>query len=298
MKNEIFIDEDLVPLDGTQIHVNHFRCPAGEDTRKRLYIKRDGDVILAYCHNCGGSSAYKNYSSTSRYLTRDFDREDYDRLVADAPLIVDTELALPDGYDTPLNRHAQSWKYCHESGLSESTINKSAIYYSDSLDRMIIPIKDAEEKQLIYWQGRSFNPAMPKYINVKGVSKPLFVLKNTQHREHPNRTILVEDAISAWRIWQDCDMANTQIIALLGTKVDTADLLPYVEGGRRAHHIIVWLDEDVAGRQATVELQPTLVALGKHVSGVDVSKYPQPKRCVDQKQLSEALKIKQRIAWT
>lgn len=298
MKNEIYISYDMVPPDGTQVHINHANCPAGEDTRKRLYIKRDGDVVLAYCHNCGGSSAYKNYGRGATAHTREFDREDYDKLVADAPLIVDDEIALPDGYGTPLNKHVQGWKYCQESGLSSPTIHKSAIYYSESLDRMIIPIKDAEEKKYIYWQGRSFNPAVPKYINVKGVSKPLFVLKNVQQAEHPNRTILVEDAISAWRVWQDCTMANTQIIALLGTKVDTADLLPYVGGGKASHHIIVWLDEDVAGRQATVELKPTLLALGKKVSCVDVSKFPQPKRCVDAKQLNDALKLEQRIAWT
>lgn len=43
---------------GEQINVNHKDCPAGVDTRKRLYIKRTtAGAILAYCHHCN-SKAY------------------------------------------------------------------------------------------------------------------------------------------------------------------------------------------------------------------------------------------------
>lgn len=46
---------------GEQIHVNHTNCPAGEDHRRRLYIKRTEDDrnILAYCHNCSLSGNYR-----------------------------------------------------------------------------------------------------------------------------------------------------------------------------------------------------------------------------------------------
>lgn len=50
--------EDLT--SGEQIHVNHDKCPAGLDTKRRLYIKRTEDdrYILAYCHNCSLSGRY------------------------------------------------------------------------------------------------------------------------------------------------------------------------------------------------------------------------------------------------
>lgn len=49
---------------GEQIHINHEDCDAGEDSKRRLYIKRgddDGnDIILAYCHHCGKSGRYND----------------------------------------------------------------------------------------------------------------------------------------------------------------------------------------------------------------------------------------------
>lgn len=48
-------DSDIKGLaEGQQIHVNHINCPAGSDTKKRLYLKRakDGAVVLGYCHHC------------------------------------------------------------------------------------------------------------------------------------------------------------------------------------------------------------------------------------------------------
>ena len=37
---------------GQQKNFNHIDCPAGTDTRGRLYVKRVSGGILGYCHNC------------------------------------------------------------------------------------------------------------------------------------------------------------------------------------------------------------------------------------------------------
>ncbi len=40
---------------GETDHINHDGCPAGEDTKGRLYVtKTDNGILLAYCHHCGG----------------------------------------------------------------------------------------------------------------------------------------------------------------------------------------------------------------------------------------------------
>lgn len=51
---EDFIDRAPTEI-GAQVHVNHGKaCTAGQDTRRRLYIKRKNDgSVVAYCHNCG-----------------------------------------------------------------------------------------------------------------------------------------------------------------------------------------------------------------------------------------------------
>ena len=35
-----------------QVHINHKGCPSGEDTKHRLYIKRNAKGLVAYCHHC------------------------------------------------------------------------------------------------------------------------------------------------------------------------------------------------------------------------------------------------------
>jgi len=49
------LSESLGISPGTQGNFNHLGCPAGEDTKKRLYgrITEDGTKLLAYCHHCG-----------------------------------------------------------------------------------------------------------------------------------------------------------------------------------------------------------------------------------------------------
>ena len=56
---------------GETIRVNHTRCPAGEDRKKRLYFTRPAGspgIVLAYCHNCqehglerSGVTVYRDY---------------------------------------------------------------------------------------------------------------------------------------------------------------------------------------------------------------------------------------------
>ena len=50
---------------GSTARINHEKCPAGEDTRRRLYFTKPaaGDVVLGYCHNCqmGGRFHAESY---------------------------------------------------------------------------------------------------------------------------------------------------------------------------------------------------------------------------------------------
>ena len=52
------IDQKLIKAhapsnNNEQTHVNHVGCPAGEDKKRRLYIKRTDKALLAFCHHCG-----------------------------------------------------------------------------------------------------------------------------------------------------------------------------------------------------------------------------------------------------
>jgi hypothetical protein len=64
--------------EGDQVHVNHQLCPAGVDTKKRLYLKQIEDgKILGYCHHCGesgilnGQKTIKSLAALKDPLTRE-----------------------------------------------------------------------------------------------------------------------------------------------------------------------------------------------------------------------------------
>ena len=63
---------------GVEYRMNHVGCAAGEDTKKRLYMKlSESGVVMYYCHNCGKSfvtrnkSTYNNYRAEKLYLVED-----------------------------------------------------------------------------------------------------------------------------------------------------------------------------------------------------------------------------------
>lgn len=44
----------LIPMGGNTVNINHEDCPAGNDTRRRLYVTITPEgTLLGYCHNCG-----------------------------------------------------------------------------------------------------------------------------------------------------------------------------------------------------------------------------------------------------
>lgn len=46
--------DSLFPSRGNTVNINHEDCPAGNDTRRRLYVTITPEgTLLGYCHNCG-----------------------------------------------------------------------------------------------------------------------------------------------------------------------------------------------------------------------------------------------------
>ena len=55
-------------LQGEQRNVNHLNCPAGNDTKERLYIKRTEYGYVGYCHHCQGSFVMKDAHADEEYI--------------------------------------------------------------------------------------------------------------------------------------------------------------------------------------------------------------------------------------
>lgn len=226
---------------GEQVRVDHTNCPAGADTRARLYIVRQPDAALAYCHNCGGYGV-KSLSRKVRH------RDVLQRLVDDYDLSERTvaKVKLPD--DTVLSHHlwpaeARAWLYGYH--LDDDDIYNYGIGYSPSWGRVILPVyRDGE---LVFWQGRQIDGGGPKYVSVKGAKKPLFIANS---RTYTHNMFVVEDMLSAIRIAKSSSMRAA--VALLGTDA-TDDVIEVVN---TVAHNTVWLDNDEAGRRKA----PLLIA--------------------------------------
>jgi 5S rRNA maturation endonuclease (ribonuclease M5) len=242
--------EHIPTVVGSIVSINHDACPAGVDTRRRLYIKKTNDATLAYCHNCGGHAVRKNKGSCVR--SADVVRNLLDNYDKQTKVVKD--VTLPDdmvpAYDSSTPTTGTLW--LHNRSITDRTIDTYNIGYSPSLGRIILPIY--KEGKLLGWQGRQLDGAGPKYLNVSGVEKPLFNSREEMcgsSRTNNKFVVLVEDMLSAIRVSRAYENTVVDGVALLGThsRDDLAQQLALYK------YVYVWLDNDEAGRRA----EPALI---------------------------------------
>ena len=248
---------------GEQVNINHDNCPAGRDTRRRLYIKRTKDAVLAYCHNCNGHRVHCTTTAIRPMALL----EKLVRESGDAEL-VQKEVVLPEDSthllaDWPAA--ALSWLYQH--GISNDDIRNNNIVWSPSWARVILPVYDGGK--LVFWQGRRIEGDGPKYISVRSARKPLFTaMANHTSPAHLTKTVvLTEDYLSALRVAKS---GVADAVALLGTH--GPDDLP--ERLRGYEKILIWLDHDLAGRIKATPLATRLRTATRAVVGLAAASEP------------------------
>lgn len=250
---------------GQQININHDDCPAGRDTRSRLYVKRTQDAVLAYCHNCNGHRVIRT-SKRVRPLAL------LRKIVQESEsTIVQPEVHLPPDAESDPDKWpvaAQAWIY--QYNIIARDIRILGICYSESWGRVILPVHSGGK--LIFWQGRKIEGSGPKYISVSCGHKPLFF--QPCPRGTCNTVVVVEDYLSAVRV---SHATSCDAVALLGT-TGPDDLAEQLSG---YHHIIVWLDPDHAGRSKSKVLADRLKLTSRarvyNITGPN----KQPKECSD-----------------
>ena len=238
--------KDSIPTEmGKQVRINHTACPAGRDTRARLYIKRTASVVLCYCHNCEGSLVL---SKARTMLPPQEMRAVLEKMEKEHA--TSTEVVLPDDTKEDVTAwpdEARAWFYQYE--LDDTDIARYRIGWSDSLQRIILPVY--EEGKLVWWQGRSLTSPQ-KYYNITTAKKPVFITK-------PAITVkrgvcVVEDMVSAIKL---AKTGKVHGCVLFGTHApdELAELLrPFPKGW-------VWLDRDEAGRKKEQDIRQQLSLL-------------------------------------
>ncbi len=235
--------EDLAdaPVD-YQYHTNHRDCPAGSDSKRRLYVKRAPDGWMFYCHHCNN----KGYLRVKDYVHR------ADEVTKPPTPYVAHEFAKQLSVGTWLKR-----------GWSSEARLWWASYGLTDLDARQHHVQFADNRLCIAWYGtwscRGFNTT-PKWLTYTSAT-PM------SHEVEGRRAIvLVEDVLSAIKIKN----AGYAVLPLFGTSINTQHKAICA----RYDSVVVWLDDDVAGQKATATAMKEI-----SFNPVITIRHKQPKEC-------------------
>lgn len=234
---------------GATVRVNHDACPAGRDTKRRLYLtcpEASPNVVLGYCHNCAGSGIYRRDSGTYR---NDFASPEVP--VKDITGQFEIPTGMTDSVDWPTL--ATNWRIA--KGLSMEDCGRVGIKHDPTTNRVYIPSwetcdpEGSDNKKLLGFQLRKIdnNSRGPKYYTstvdnsvTTSTSLPNFMGKTNTF----DIAVIVEDLASgihiqnaATAIWPD---VTVNVIVNYGTKV-AVDVLNKYSNFKRG---LVWLDND------------------------------------------------------
>ena len=213
---------------GETVRTNHTDCPAGEDTRQRLYITRKPDVILGYCHNCS--------NSFSRYVSpKDRYRESSSLAGAGLPTTAEyTQPILVDFNDKDnIPVEAEAWRIRAE--LSRNQCSLYNIAYVPEWNAIYIPFVNMVTKTVGHQLRPLHKRGGAKYINV--AADETAPLGGLLIRMGATTLVIVEDYVSA------CHLHTLGYSALVNYGIQVKPRLLY-DIPQHYKTIIVWLDND------------------------------------------------------
>ena len=226
-KLEEYVDELET---GETVRVNHVSCPAGADTRRRLYITKKPDVVLAYCHNCGESSS-RYISSRDRY--RDSRGKSFNTTPKSSEYVEPLVVKFSDECNIPVE--AEAWRI--KSKLSRQQCTDNQIYYVPDSDAIYLPFFTMDGFTNGY-QLRPLHKHGAKYINcVKDNNEELggIIINPTKSYD---TLVIVEDLVSGMHI----NEAGYDALVNYGTHVKPTILFRAIQ--EKYEHYVVWLDND------------------------------------------------------
>lgn len=219
--------EEFVPFapDDGQIHINHINCQAGVDTKKRLYIRRTEDGIVAYCHHCGLSGIH---TSTTYRSLKTIKRPTSHSGSGGTTISLPTDYEVdPRGWPTL----ARAWVYKY--GITDAEIKSYGLGYSETQKRVILPAW--EDGNLLGYQARKIfiEDTAPRYLTYW--NKKNYVWKDLTSKN--NILVICEDVLSAIKLHR-----FYASIALLNTHLHK-DNYKYVFGFSK---VLIYLDNNNA----------------------------------------------------
>lgn len=210
---------------------NHDECG---DLRGRLYVRKTTKGIVYWCHNCGFSGQIKNTNLSPAEVASalaTFRKEQNVTLNSNT-------IRLPSDFSLDISPKGMIWLYKY--GITDEEIKTFGIGYSYYMNRLILPVYNKNNHELIYWQGRNLgviSKDKPKYLNIRNnLVKDIYFTRTLYEKDTP--LIIVEDILSAIKVGRSF---NT--IALLGSYIPSS-FYKFIKTNYTPSHIYIWLDED------------------------------------------------------
>ena len=251
----------------SQVHINHEGCSAGEDKKKRLYIKRVSGGVLGYCHHCG-QKGFARDKHTIKYITSK-------PLSLDYP--IPSTKSLPKFGDISTEGKMWLWKYY-------TKINDK--YFKGIIGdthKLALCIYDPEEKLLGYqYRNLSKIPGSPKYVTqyiTTDRGNSAWFIKDTN-----KKLVITEDYLSAYRVYQDTEYSS---LALLGTSITDKTITTL--NNLKFSKILIWTDPDEPGIKASSKI---FKKLEYYLDGVRINiiRHKEPKYFTSDELVSELSK--------
>lgn len=248
------------------------QCGEGTNTNAAI-LNHSARGYSLFCHACGYNPFQDKGIQTLDELKR------LKELNEQAERYVDKHVRLPPDHNDDIPLVGRLWLY--GGGLSPSIWKEYGFGYSESLQRVILPVYDSTGK-LIWYQGRAVHVGQrPKYLNPT-VPKDgrMFISSRGTTITDTTTVIVCEDILSAIRVGKAASVFNTLTdtfvgVSLLGTKLTTES----INALGNAKRVISWFDADGAGTRARAELYK---AVGIFTTVNSIRSDRDPKRYSDQ----------------
>jgi hypothetical protein len=273
---------------GSTEHVNHVDCPAGVDTRRRLYVTRNkapSDLLVWYCHNCGQGGAFKSR------LSAVFSHTATETVSSGSGLlnVMDMwEQGIPwveAPYDVV--------RWLTYRGAENSAVWDNNVRWHPVKNALLFGVNERGNRDDtgVPWaiQVRNFgSKSGPKWWTCKGrwpAGEPLrtwfgvnqgYLDSSSEERRQERALVLVEDWLSAAAVWHD---SLHDSYCLYGAHIGM-DELAKIRHELRYDKLLVWLDNDVT---AVIKSREDIVKRAKMLGFTEVRverDYKDPKYCV------------------
>jgi hypothetical protein len=236
--------EDIA--EGSQAKFNHEDCPAGVDTKQRLYVKNLDGAYLWHCHNCSDSGYYRPRETVMRIKEDTTTHVPIPRKGFPMPTV--SSLTRKKDYDT-FELAGQLWLSQYEFNAEECWL----LDITEGRDGIILPIYN-HLARIVGCQVRRYN-AKPKYVTYT-TQRYSYLVSHVIDITKP--LVVVEDLLSSYKLY----LSGYPSLCLLGTSIDDKAKLIL----SRYERTLLWLDDDVAGHTAAFKLNRELDVICKNLT--------------------------------